>query len=215
MKSLAQPEGFVNKWLSRVGDFFCLSIVWLVCCLPLITIVPACVALYDAVANCVHGKEDHACKWFFSALRREIVRGILLTLLWLAIAAVLVGGYWIAGVLGKGTAGTVFAMVYAGTLLLPLATLAWVIPIQSRYAYGFWELHRTALSFVVIHLPATAGILAITLVTAAVVAFFPVLAVLLPAIGVTVQCGMIEKVFGKYAADEETEDCEGGESDAS
>lgn len=203
MKSLAHPGGFVMRWFGRIGDFFCLSMVWLVCSLPLITFIPACVALYDSVAHCVRGNEDHPCKRFFRTLRAEILRGMLLSLLWAVLAAVLLFGYQIVNVSGEGTAAAVYATLYGGTLLIPLAVLTWLIPIQSRFAYKFFELHKVAFTFTVAHLPTTAAIVGILIVSVAVLAFMPVLAVLLPAITVTLQCGLIEKVFRQYMPEEE------------
>lgn len=203
MKSLAHPDGFMFRWFSRVGDFFCLSIVWLVCCLPLVTIVPSCVALYDSVAHCVRGDEGHPCKRFFRTFRAEILRGMLLTVLWAVFAAVLLFGYQIVNVAGEGTAAAVYATLYGGTLLIPLAVLTWLVPIQSRFEYKFFELHKVAVTFTVAHLPTTAGIVGILIVGVAVMAFMPVLAVLLPAIMATLQSALIEKVFHQYMPQEE------------
>lgn len=206
MNSLGQPESFFMRWFGKLGEFFVLSILWMVCCLPLITILPACIALYDSVAHCLHGNDDHPYRRFFTTLRSEMLRGIGLTLLWAALAFLLISGYRITTLSGEGTFAAVYSMLYAGTMLIPLAMLTWVIPIQSRFSYGFFELHQVALTYTVIHLPTTAAILGILLATVLILTFIPALALLLPTICVTCQAFLIEKVFTQYMPEEEVDE---------
>lgn len=206
MNSLGQPESFIMRWFGKVGEFFFLSILWMVCCLPLITILPACIALYDTVAHCLHGKDDHPYRRFFRTLRGEMLRGIGLTLLWGVIGFLLISGYRITTITGEGTFAAAYSMLYAGTMLVPLAIVTWLIPIQSRFSYGFFELHQVALTYTVIHLPTTAGILGILFATVVVLSFVPALAVLLPTICVTLQAFLIEKVFTQYMPEEAADD---------
>lgn len=206
MNSLGRPDSFMMRWFGKIGEFFCLSILWMVCCMPILTIIPACIALYDSVAHCLHGTDDHPYRRFFRTLRSELLRGIGLTLLWGVIAFLLISGYRITTMAGEGTFAAVYSMLYAGTMLVPLAMLTWLIPIQSRFRYGFFQLHQVALTYTVIHLPTTAAILGILLATVVLLITVPALALLLPAICVTIQAFLIEKVFTQYMPEEDADD---------
>ena len=44
---LFDPEGTIWKPLGYLGDFVMLSLMWAVCCIPVVTVGPATTALYD------------------------------------------------------------------------------------------------------------------------------------------------------------------------
>lgn len=201
-----RSESFLMRWFNHFGEFFALSLLWLLCCVPVLTIVPASVALYDTVAHCLHGKDDHPYRRFFRTLKSELLPGLGLSVLWGVAFALLIGGYQITTMAGSGTLAAAYSMLYAGTLLIPIAMFLWVIPIQSRFRYRFLELHRTALSYTVIHLPTTAGLLITAILTAVLLVAVPVLFLLLPAICATVQAWLIEKVFIQYMPEDESDD---------
>lgn len=194
---------FFMRWFAEVGNFFCLSLLWILCCLPIITIVPSCVCLYDSVVHCVHGGEEHACRRFFRTMKTELLRGILLSLLWAAIGVALFFGYRITVLSAQGTFATIYSMVYAGTLLIPFAVLVWLIAIQAKFSYRFWELHGTAFTFTIAHLPTTAGIIALPICSAVLILAAPALLVLLPCICATLQAHLTEKVFDQYIPQDE------------
>lgn len=194
-----QPESPVLRWAGKLGAFFGLSIVWIVCCLPVLTIMPACIALYDSVVCCVHGDEPNPVRYFFATLKDELLRGIGLTVLWACVWAVFVLGFGIVDQIVRQTpAFTVYYMVYAGSMLIPLAMMLWVIPLYCRFGYGVFELHRTAMSYVIMHLPTTAAVLGLLVLGALLMLVAPPFWLLLPAIIVTLQSALTEKVLSQY-----------------
>lgn len=201
MDRLNRPSPIIScyHWFSKVGSFFGTSLLWMLCCLPLVTIIPSCIALYDSVAHCVYGPDGHPFKRFFSTFRKELLRGIGLTLVWLALGAVLFFGFHVLATMGKQSrVAAIYSMVYLGTMLVPLGVLAWLIPIESRFVHGFGSLHKTALTFAIVHLPTTAALLGILFVAVLVLITVPALVMLVPGIMVTVQCALIERVFKRY-----------------
>lgn len=197
-----QQESFIMRWFGKVGEFCILSLLWLLCCLPVLTIFPSCIALYDSIVHCLHGNEDGPYRRFFRTFKAELLRGICLDVMWLAIGFLLIYGFNITTIASKGTLSAIYPMLYAGTMLIPIAMIAWIIPIQARFYYKFTELHSTALSMLIIHLPTTAAVLGIQLVSILLVLVLPPMLVLIPAICVTVQSWLFEKVFKKYIEEE-------------
>lgn len=193
-----QNESFIMRWFSKVGPFCVLSLVWLLMCLPIITIIPACVSLYDSVVHCLHGTEDGPVRRFFRTFKSELLRGIVLSSLFIAVVLLLVYGFRITAIFGSGTLSTVYSMLYAGTMLIPMGIVAWIIPIQARFAYPFGELLGTSLAMSFANLPTTAAVLGIFLATLVIMLLLPPLVIMAPAICVTIQAHLIEKVFKKY-----------------
>jgi uncharacterized membrane protein YesL len=99
-----------------------------------------------------------------------------------------------------------YSMVYLGTLLIPVTIFCWLIPLESRFSYGFFGLHKEAAIFTIVHLPTTGIMLAITAAATVMTIFFPALIILLPGIVVTLHSHFAEKVFKRYISEEEQEE---------
>ena len=79
------PESFVWKPLGVLGELVTLSLLWGVCCIPLVTFGSATAALYDSAVHVLRRKDDTLFSRFFGTFRRELKSGILSTLLWAAV----------------------------------------------------------------------------------------------------------------------------------
>lgn len=207
MKINYENEGFFLRWFSKFADVVLLSLLWVLCSLPVVTMGAASVALYDTVARCIHGKKESPYKYFFRVYKAELLRGILITLVWAALGAMLYFGYCFLLQWGSTSSfASAYSMVYLGTMLIPVGILIWLIPTEARFSYGFFGLHKAAASFAFVHLPTTGIMLGIMAVAALLIVLMPVLAVLLPGVVVTLQSWLIEKVFKKYIVEEKDDD---------
>lgn len=204
MNNAFNPDSSFWRWFSKLADVLVLSLLWILCCLPVLTIAPACIALYDTIARCVYGTEEHPYKHFFSVLKAELLRGIGITVLWGIVGFVLLMGYNVLSQMGKASPfANAYSIVYLASMLIPVGIFAWLVPLEARFSHSFFGLHKTAATFALIHLPTT-GILLGLVVVAAILAFFiPVLILILPGIVVTLQCRFIEKVFKRYLPEEQ------------
>ena len=207
MHDLNQKENRVLYWASKIGDFFCLSIVWVLCCLPVLTFIPASIAMYDSVAHCVRGEEEGAVGRFFRTLKAELLRGLLLSALWLAAGFLLIKGYQILSIMGKeNTTLAGYSVIYLCSMVIPIGILTWMIPVESRFEHSFFSLLKASGVYAIVHLPTTVMLMLLFGATAVLLFFFPVLIVLMPAITATLQGWFIERVFQKYIPTEEQED---------
>lgn len=194
-------------WFSKIGDFFILSVLWIALCLPIITFIPASIALYDSIAHCVHGTEDGCVSRFLRTLKSELLRGILLSILCLTIGLSLFFGYNILYQMAQDSQVlSAYSLVYLFTMLIPLGVLSWLIPVESRFEHSFFNLIKAAVVYSIGHLPTTVLLLLILAVSVFMVAMLPILVVLMPAITVTVQSWFIERVFRKYIPQEEVDE---------
>lgn len=188
---------------NRLGEYFLVSIYWILCSLPVLTIGTATMALYDTVARSIGKNEGTVTKRFFGTFKRELLRGVLLTVLTFAAAAALGMGYSVIYQTGQTSkAWGIFSIIYLITLFVPLGTLCWALAIESRFVYGFGELLKIAFTFTVFYLPYTAAIVAILLAGGLAVFFAPLTVIAIPAITAHLQSIFIEKVFAKYIPEE-------------
>lgn len=73
-----------------VVDFFVLNFLWLVCCLPVVTIGPATAALFGVMRGWVRDRDTGGMMAFFRLLRENFVQGLVVSLVWVAIGALLI-----------------------------------------------------------------------------------------------------------------------------
>lgn len=198
MKQNEQSENIIWRGFGRLSDWFLVSICWLLCCVPVVTIVPACIALYDTVARCIRGEEAGLFSRFFRTFKNELGRGILLTALWAALCLFIAMGYLILY-----NAESAFSLVYLGSLFIPLGVLCWVVALESRFVYGFGTLHKNAFIFTFAYLPQTLAIVAVLVVGIVVLLLFPPIVIVLPGIAANLQSVFIEKVMTRYMPKEE------------
>ncbi len=207
MHDLNQNENRLLYWLAKIGDFFCLSIVWILCCLPVLTAIPASIALYDSIAHCVRGDEEGSVGRFFRTLKSELLRGLLLSVLWLGMGFLLIWGYNILRLMGQESPTiATYSLVYLCSLSVPLGILTWMIPVESRFEHSLPSLFKASAVYAIVHLPTTVMLVVLFAATAVLLYFFPVLIVLVPAITVTVQGWFIERTFQKYIPKEDCDD---------
>ena len=156
MSRLFSPDGLLWKILNSLTDIFALSLIWLFCCLPVITIGPATTALYDAVTHGIRYQETGLYRRFFRTFKADLKISIPTTLLWAAIIAL---GFfslsYLRSIAEVSRAAAIASSAYYIIMLLPIGCACWVFPILSRFTYSFKDLNLTALRLAIAYLPRT------------------------------------------------------------
>ena len=176
------PQNRFWQTLDHFADLLILSLLWLVCSLPLVTAGAACAALYDAVARCVRGAEPLPWKRFWQTFRRELPCAAAVTVAWGALLWLLA---WALRLIGAAAAAGSAAAPLVLVFCLVLMSCRWgppagLFPLLSRFTFRPVGLMLTALRLAVGCLPRTVGLVAILVASAALVwvLLFPV--VILP-----------------------------------
>ena len=67
--------------MSKVFDVIVLSLLWTLCCIPVITIGPATTALYYAIVKSIRKDRGYATKEFFKAFKMNFKQGAIVGVL--------------------------------------------------------------------------------------------------------------------------------------
>ena len=198
------PDNWLWRGFGRVADFFILSVLWMVCSIPVVTIGAATIALYDTVAHCFRYQEGRMVDRFFRTFRKELLRGILPTVVWAVVGYLFNVSYQILSQLGEGSSfWSVFSLVYFVLLLIPVGVAIWAIGLESRFAYTFGQLHKNAVMFTLGYFPRTLAVVLIFVVFYNLLINMFFLVMFLPAIMVNLQSMFMEPVFRKYMPEAE------------
>lgn len=74
-----RPDGKLFAILDHVADFAILSLLWLICCFPLVTIGASTSALYTITLRMQRKEEYALCRDFFRAFCKNFWQGMALT----------------------------------------------------------------------------------------------------------------------------------------
>ena len=139
-------EAGIWHFFGWIGDIVMLSLFWVLCSVPAVTLGASSTALYDAAVHAVRRKEESLFSRFFGTFRQELKTACFTTLLWGAVAGILLFLY--RALISSDPDGQVvsgYSMVFLLLLYLLLCVLSWVFPLLSRFAFGLADLNRTAL----------------------------------------------------------------------
>lgn len=211
--SMFNPENGFWQVFGKIADVMMLSLLWIFCSLPVVTMGPATAALYDATVKCVRGEEKGTLSRYFRTFRRELATASLVTLIWVPIIVGLRFGMmalWPALTAALGSALTV--TLYFVVMLLPLGGFCWMFPLLSRFTFNVPGLCRMGVRFSLAHLPATLAIVVLTIAAVEVCVltinsmFFIIYLLTLPCLLVLLWSLMMERAFRKYMPEEQTAD---------
>lgn len=199
-RNFFNPESFVWKPFGYIADVLVLSLLWLVCSLPLITIGASTTALYDAVAHGFRRGEAVIYGRFWNTFKAEFLSSLPQTLLW---GFLTMGGFFLLRRFTGSASpsdGAVVAAVAGAVLLLFLSGMScWVFPLLSRFTFHFSGLFLTAVKLAFSR-PFTTLFLALTLwgcVWLCLRFLLPVFC--LPALLMLLWSFPLERVFAKYS----------------
>jgi uncharacterized membrane protein YesL len=72
----------VYRWLEVATDFFLLNLMWLVACLPIVTIFPSTAAMFGVVRDWVRKKEGGLARMFIRRFKENFAQSLLVGALW-------------------------------------------------------------------------------------------------------------------------------------
>ena len=133
-----------------------MSLAWLVCSLPVVTIGPATAALYYAAVKSVRRGEGRVGQSFFHSFRENLKTGIPASAIAVAAGFLLCNGMLLTRQMARADSGwTAFCIAYGVLLLLPAGAACYLFPILSRFTFGVGGLFSASFLLSIRHLPST------------------------------------------------------------
>ncbi len=199
MSRLFDPESYAWKPLGWLGDIVLLSMMWVVCSLPLFTIGASTTALYDAAVRGFRYGDKDTFSRFWRTFKEEFVTATLTTLLWAAVLGLCYLALRIYGNMAQITDLSQTISI-AGLLLLAfiLGFPCWSFAALSRFTFHFAPLAGTSIKLAIsrFYITLPLGITAVLCVWLCLKFIIPLF--FLPCLMVLFWSLMTEWVFHKY-----------------
>lgn len=159
-------------FMSRVGDFMILNVLWIICCIPIVTIGASTSALYYATLKIARNEDSYPARMFFRSFRQNLRQGICLTLIFLVLALVLFVDIRLCTSMGN-TMGQVLAGLFLLMIFVFAIILSYTFPILAQFENSIRNILRNAMLMSISHLPFTLIILILDLIPIVLFWVFP------------------------------------------
>jgi uncharacterized membrane protein YesL len=167
----------VYRWLEVATDFFLLNLLWLVACLPVVTIFPSTAAMFGVVRDWVRKKEGSLTRTFVARFRENFGQSLLIGVVWTVFGVALVLDFLVANQLSYWP-----GVVMKSVLVLASSVYAFgsvfLFPVMVHYDTDWKTVIKNSLLLSIGRLPTTIICLVFVVVTAGLTVVSPFLVII-------------------------------------
>lgn len=154
------PDNRVMNFLGKLGDMFILNILYLICCIPVITIGAATAALYYTTLKMAENRESYVWRDYWKAFKENFRQATVIWLIMLTLIAVLAADMLLLGSMRQELGSIVAVMIIAAGIFLVLPGI-YVFPVLARFNNTVKNTMKNAMIMSIRHFPSTILILLI------------------------------------------------------
>ena len=147
--------------MSRIADLMILNILWIICCIPIVTAGAATTAMYYVTLKMVRNEESYIFKSFFRSFKENFKQSTIMWLIMLVIGIIFGLDLQILTKMDTSIGNVLRYLIFA-LLLVYVFTLSYLFPIQSKFVNTIKNTIKNALLMSIRHLPKTLLILVVT-----------------------------------------------------
>jgi uncharacterized membrane protein YesL len=189
----------VYRWLEVATDFFLLNLMWLVACLPVVTIFPSTAAMFGVVRDWVRQKEGSLTRTFVARFRENFGQSLLIGVVWTVFGVALVLDFLVANQLSYWP-----GVVMKSVLVLASSVYAFgsvfLFPVMVHYDTDWKTVIKNSLLLSIGRLPITIVCLVLVVVTAGLSVIFPFLLIITGSITAYFVYRLCDREFRKIDA---------------
>ena len=203
-KSLFAMNGPYARVMNWLWNIIVISVLWVICCIPIVTIGASSAAAYYTAAKVIRGKEGTAAREFFHAFATNWKQSAFFSVVYvLVLAVVLLECYYLYH---EPDVSLTFLYVFYVMALLVVANMQYLFPCMSRFTLGKFQLFRMATLLSFRHLITTILLLLLFAAMCIGVYLMPWGVFLFPGLMFLVKTYPMERVLRKSMPEPETEE---------
>lgn len=210
MKKFFNYERGFWKVLGRVGDLLMLNIVFLICCIPIVTIGAAKTALYAETKKMAKNEEGYLVSGFLEQFKDNFKASTIIWLLYLGISMLPVVDLIACNIMENSLFVTFCRTVMVFTLMMLNMGLFYALALQSTFENNIKNTIKNAFIMTIGHFPFSIIMLLIDLSPFVAVIFFtqyiaivvPLLMFLWFATAAYMNSFLLNRIFAKYIKQE-------------
>ena len=199
----------VMRWVVKIFDCICLSILWVATCLPIFTIGASTTALFATVHRYIRLDDGGLLKTFFRAFRENFKRSTICWLVMLAILALLTVDVLVFRTMAIN--GQFLGKLYWLVLLLIGVVITWMAYLfayAERFDGSAMDVLKLSFLLMMFHPLKAVVVLLLLLAGAALVAIGPIALSVVPALVCWLCDIVIAAVFAQHLREEDRQKLE-------
>ena len=135
----------IYRVLEVFTDLVYLNLLWLVACLPVVTIAPSTAAMFGVVRGWIRGRDTPTTREFFSLFRENFGRSLAVGLVWAVLGSVLAADFLLVGQM-ESVRRPLYAVFFAFAFLYVSATV-YLFPVMVNYELDWKGVIKNSLLF--------------------------------------------------------------------
>lgn len=212
MRDVIAPEGPIMQFFARILDLVVISMVFMVTCIPVVTIGCALTSLYYTIVKSIVHEEGHIVRNYFRGFRMNWRQGLILGMICDVLLAVFIGNLAVIVLLGLGNIGIIFGAIFIAILLVIFVMMAYCFPILARFEVTLSGLLQTGFKLALQYGKVSFQLLVMEILLFLGIAFglfsMPVLLIFLPGMIIYAQSKLLEPILMQYMQKEEEHETE-------
>lgn len=195
------------RTVGKLVDVCLINIIYMILCIPIVTIGPATTALYYVMLKIVRDEESHIYRMFFRSFKENFkqgtIIGVIMTLLGLFFAYDIYLYFQMEQAFAK-----YLAVFFIGVFIIYLMALTYVFPILSKFVNTVGRTMKNAVFMSIRHVFRSIIMLLVLAAMIIGVLYFPPLILLGPGLVAFINSYMFVKIFDLYIPKEEKKENE-------
>lgn len=164
------------QFMNTLAEYILLNFLWLICCIPIVTIGASTTALYYVTMQTAREEHGYIAKGFFRSFKENFKQSTIIWLIMFFIGAILTFNvsFWFTM---KSTLGNILGTLVSVALLIYIFTLFYVFPLLSRFNNTVKQTMKNALFISLQNLKQTLIITVVNVIIVLVIYLFPISAI--------------------------------------
>lgn len=171
MEKIFNIDSPFNRIMTKVFDMAALNLMFLLCCIPIITIGASCTALHDVTLKMAAGKESYIIRRFLRAFCDNFKQATLTWIILLLAGALLFIDF--AFTPNEGIGGIYMRWVFVIMTIVYLFVMQYIFQLQARYHNTIGRNVKNALLIAIRQFPKTILLIVIAVAPILLAAFGP------------------------------------------
>ena len=187
------------RWLEVATDLLLLNLMWLVACLPVVTIFPSTAAMFGVVRDWVREKEGGLARTFVTRFRENFGQSLLVGVVWTFFGVTLFLDFIVASQLSSGAEVVIKSILVLASAVYAFGSV-FLFPVMVHYEANWRTVIKNSLLLSIGRLPTTLVCLVVLVVMAGLTAIVPLLIIITGSITAYVVYWLCDREFRKINA---------------
>ena len=205
------------QFMNRVADIMWLNILFIICCIPVITIGASVTAMYYVTLKMVRNEESYITKSFFKSFKLNFGQA---TVIWLILVvaggllafdyAIMTGRFGVS--IENSTLASAMQVLLIVVFIFYIFTATFVFPVLSKFYNSVKNTIKNAFIMSIRHFPVTLACIAVGIIVVLLIIYIPIMLMLsiflLFSLAAYACSFLFVRVFDKYIPEKKDEDTE-------